>query len=43
MVKKVIKSEVHNHQKAPIIEGLSKSEIRIWVAFCKSIRINLNK
>lgn len=43
MVKKVVKSNFATDKKAPIISGLSKSEIGIWIAFCKSINNNLNK
>lgn len=39
---KVIK-HVKTDKRAPVIRGLSKSEIKIWLAFCKSVNSNLNK
>lgn len=27
--------------KAPIIKGLNKQELRMWLAFCKSVNSNI--
>lgn len=42
MSKVKLKVKSNYEKKAPIISGLSKSEVRMWIAFCKSVNQNLN-
>ena len=37
-----MKSVLSKKGKVPIIEGLTKPEIKMWIAFCKSVNNSLS-